>query len=894
MDGAGTVDIMAGVRAYANYRSAGTVGLNAGVYIDSQAGVAGAGKDYGIYNLNQSNWTGSPFSSFNAYTQSWMSLRQNSVAIKDPVPSAGSYDYTEYTTAIPGQNCLGSGAVVFSYHPTNLVAQITAFEGDASHNGAGTVTRLAGLAGYVEVGAGSGQVTYAAALFASRATNGGGTMLLNAGVYIDSQAGVNGTDVDFGIYDLNQANWFGPAKSSLSGFAQGFFPAGVLGQTNFVSLNPTGSGAGAVNVVLEDNTTRPGSAVYGAMIDNLTAGTRPLSAGIEGDLYLRSNADFTRAFGVLGYADKEGTGTVALLAGVDGSASISLGTASVMAALVGSTNVRNAGTVTLNAGLYLQSQAGVGTANFGIYNLNAQNWHGPALSTFSAAAMYWLSPTEQPAHVFASRNELTPSSFNSLNERTGSVDDYNNLVAGSSIAFASWNAGVGLNSQAVGFEGGVLASHTGCKIAYVAAVDGFIEVAPTATGNIGTLAVLRAWRVTNGGSGTIDLNTGLYLDSQASVAGTGKDFGIYNLNQFNYTGPDPASFTDPTDMQYVKGTKFTSRDVGVDSGALNTYAEQTVALAGTAWASYNDLNIRHTTGTVTRARALEGNVYSYGAGDIGEMSAVVGYVQQSGAGNVTQFTGVYGVVGWNGAGTCTEMSALRAFTNIRSAGTVNLNAGVYIDDQSGVAGAGKDYQIYSESAVSYFGPPGSALPAHSASYVNTRNGMTLASLNGANDQSLLLTVAVSNDPSVMNDMFPVYFSAECTKTGGAAHFNYTNMVTADMYFGGDRNVASYHGYADFIEHAGSGTITALYHYEANGVTISGGGTITSETGFYSGVPAGTNKLSFHADGAPIGLKDGIAAPSTISGVAQLYVDTADGDLKVKFGDGTVKTIVVDT
>lgn len=42
------------------------------------------------------------------------------------------------------------------------------------------------------------------------------------------------------------------------------------------------------------------------------------------------------------------------------------------------------------------------------------------------------------------------------------------------------------------------------------------------------------------------------------------------------------------------------------------------------------------------------------------------------------------------------------------------------------------------------------------------------------------------------------------------------------------------------------------------------------------------------------LVDGVTAPSTISGYAQIYVDTADGDLKIKFGDGTVKTIVVDT
>jgi len=42
------------------------------------------------------------------------------------------------------------------------------------------------------------------------------------------------------------------------------------------------------------------------------------------------------------------------------------------------------------------------------------------------------------------------------------------------------------------------------------------------------------------------------------------------------------------------------------------------------------------------------------------------------------------------------------------------------------------------------------------------------------------------------------------------------------------------------------------------------------------------------------LEDGITAPTTILGKALLYVDTADGDLKVKFGDGTVKTIATDT
>ena len=46
-------------------------------------------------------------------------------------------------------------------------------------------------------------------------------------------------------------------------------------------------------------------------------------------------------------------------------------------------------------------------------------------------------------------------------------------------------------------------------------------------------------------------------------------------------------------------------------------------------------------------------------------------------------------------------------------------------------------------------------------------------------------------------------------------------------------------------------------------------------------------------GTYLEVTDGVTAPGTGSG-ARIYVDTADGDLKVKFSDGTVKTISVDT
>lgn len=41
------------------------------------------------------------------------------------------------------------------------------------------------------------------------------------------------------------------------------------------------------------------------------------------------------------------------------------------------------------------------------------------------------------------------------------------------------------------------------------------------------------------------------------------------------------------------------------------------------------------------------------------------------------------------------------------------------------------------------------------------------------------------------------------------------------------------------------------------------------------------------------LADGIAAPAAVAGRATLYVDSADGDLKVKFSDGTVRLITQD-
>jgi hypothetical protein len=44
----------------------------------------------------------------------------------------------------------------------------------------------------------------------------------------------------------------------------------------------------------------------------------------------------------------------------------------------------------------------------------------------------------------------------------------------------------------------------------------------------------------------------------------------------------------------------------------------------------------------------------------------------------------------------------------------------------------------------------------------------------------------------------------------------------------------------------------------------------------------------------IKIVDGVDAPAAVAGYVFLFVDSADGDLKVRFGDGTIKTISVDT
>ena len=72
------------------------------------------------------------------------------------------------------------------------------------------------------------------------------------------------------------------------------------------------------------------------------------------------------------------------------------------------------------------------------------------------------------------------------------------------------------------------------------------------------------------------------------------------------------------------------------------------------------------------------------------------------------------------------------------------------------------------------------------------------------------------------------------------------------------------------------------------LTITPAGRATSANLSVEGSVRATGTLGY------LTIADGVDAPETTADHAHIYVDTVDGDLKIKFADGTVKTITTDS
>jgi len=112
------------------------------------------------------------------------------------------------------------------------------------------------------------------------------------------------------------------------------------------------------------------------------------------------------------------------------------------------------------------------------------------------------------------------------------------------------------------------------------------------------------------------------------------------------------------------------------------------------------------------------------------------------------------------------------------------------------------------------------------------------------------------------------------------------------------------GYISFgaegrFTHAGSDGVFRLQNNAVSGATLQFGGFSSSFPALKRNSTALETKLADDSAYAPhamqyLDITDGITAPAAATGRARIYVDTADGDLKVIFADGTIKTIVTDT
>lgn len=103
----------------------------------------------------------------------------------------------------------------------------------------------------------------------------------------------------------------------------------------------------------------------------------------------------------------------------------------------------------------------------------------------------------------------------------------------------------------------------------------------------------------------------------------------------------------------------------------------------------------------------------------------------------------------------------------------------------------------------------------------------------------------------------------------------------------------------YIIFKSSGVLTLTDASDADFGRLQFGGTTSSFPALKRNSTALETKLADDSAYAPhamqyLDVTDGITAPASATGRARIYVDTADGDLKVIFADGTVKTIVTDT
>lgn len=134
-----------------------------------------------------SNLTATPSgSSFGATVQSYFDDSGNAVAILNPSPhrTAALVGANQNNLAV---NQIGIWGVAAAENASGTKPFVLGMEGDAYHETSGTVTTLAGVAGYAAMSGTSGTVTKMASFYAYPNAKTAGTVTTNYGLYVESQ-----------------------------------------------------------------------------------------------------------------------------------------------------------------------------------------------------------------------------------------------------------------------------------------------------------------------------------------------------------------------------------------------------------------------------------------------------------------------------------------------------------------------------------------------------------------------------------------------------------------------------------------------------------------------------------------------------------------------------------
>ena len=146
---------------------------------------------------------------------------------------------------------------------------------------------------------------------------------------------------------------------------------------------------------------------------------------------------------------------------------------------------------------------------------------------------------------------------------------------------------------------------------------------------------------------------------------------------------------------------------------------------------------------------------------------------------------------------------------------------------------------------------------------------------------------------VTNNTTALTISASQAATfAGVANHPDGSTAAPSIAFTADPDTGFARAATNILEAVAGGVRVATFRSTFLDIPLSTASTSTSTGALV--VSGGVGVAGAANVGTYYGMVDGVTAPGATAGYAKIYVDTADGDLKVIFGDGTIKTIATDT